>query len=42
MKPWLVGIAAGGLCAATVLVLRAYESMDMQIAWERLLAFCGH
>ena len=36
---WFAGVA---LAAAMLLVWRAYDSMAMQLAWERLLAFCGH
>jgi hypothetical protein len=37
--PW---IAATGIVALTIVAWQSYESAGLQLAWERLLAFCGH
>jgi hypothetical protein len=42
MRTLLLWIALGGFAAIVAVVYRAYESVGMQLAWERLLAFCGH
>jgi hypothetical protein len=38
----LVWIALAALAAVTLIAYRAYDSVGMLVAWDRLLAFCGH
>jgi hypothetical protein len=42
MKTLVLGLAAAAFSAVTVLACHAYASVGMQLAWEHLLAFCGH
>ena len=35
-------IAAALFVALAAFVLRAYDSVALQLAWDRMLAFCGH
>lgn len=38
----LAGVAMVALATVTLVAYRAYHSTAMQVAWDSLLAFCGH